>query len=212
MNQCWNIINWTLGNKFQWNFNWNSNIFIQENVCETVVCEMASTSFRPQCVKLISHLHSFVHKFSLNCPIFYKFYTKHGSLTAVLCVKFLNDWEIEMDFMDEWDFMTRWDCEFKMSFRGISEKVNLWIYFLLGIFCMAQSLGYFTLSRLWYRLFIAWFTENLPNCETTCSWQKIYMYWQCSGWSFIMFGAVVDTTAWIVLFVLNILSVYLCGN
>ena len=81
-----------------------------------------------------------------------------------------------------------------------------------GIFYIAQSLGYFTLSRLWYRLFIAWFTENLPNSETTCSWQKIYMYWQCSGWSFIMCGVVVDTTACIVLFVLNISSVYLCGN
>ena len=42
LNQCWNVVNWTLGNKLQWNFNRNSNIFIQENAFENVVCEMAS--------------------------------------------------------------------------------------------------------------------------------------------------------------------------
>ena len=28
LNQCWNIVNWTLGNKFQWNFHQNTAIFI----------------------------------------------------------------------------------------------------------------------------------------------------------------------------------------
>ena len=44
LNHCWNIVNWTLGNKLQWNFNLNSNIFIQEIhlKIENVVCEMAS--------------------------------------------------------------------------------------------------------------------------------------------------------------------------
>ena len=42
LNHCWNIVNWTLGNKLQWNFNRNSNIFIQENALENVVCKMAS--------------------------------------------------------------------------------------------------------------------------------------------------------------------------
>ena len=42
LNQCWNIVNWTLRNKFQWNCNRNSNIFIQENAFENIVCEMAS--------------------------------------------------------------------------------------------------------------------------------------------------------------------------
>ena len=50
LNQCWNIVNWTLGNKLQWNFNRNSNIFIEENAFENVVCEMLSISSRPQCV------------------------------------------------------------------------------------------------------------------------------------------------------------------
>ena len=35
--QCWNIVNWTLRNKHQWNFHQNSHIFIQENVFENIV-------------------------------------------------------------------------------------------------------------------------------------------------------------------------------
>ena len=59
LNHCWNIVNWALRNKFQWNFNRNSNIFIQENALENVVCEMASILFRPQCVNSsITSLHS----------------------------------------------------------------------------------------------------------------------------------------------------------
>ena len=41
----------TLRNKLQWKFNRNSNIFIQENALENVVCEMASILSRPQGVK-----------------------------------------------------------------------------------------------------------------------------------------------------------------
>ena len=51
LNQCWNIVNWTLRNKLQWNFNRNRNIFVQENALENVVCEMASFWSRPQWVK-----------------------------------------------------------------------------------------------------------------------------------------------------------------
>ena len=51
LNQCWNIVNWTLRNKLQWNFTRNSYIFIQENALENVVCEMASILSRPQYVK-----------------------------------------------------------------------------------------------------------------------------------------------------------------
>ena len=38
-------------NKFQWNFNWHSNIFIQENAFQNVICEKPSILSRPQCVK-----------------------------------------------------------------------------------------------------------------------------------------------------------------
>ena len=52
LNQWWNIVNWTLRNKLQWNFNRNSNIFINKNAFEDVVCEMVSILSRPQCVKV----------------------------------------------------------------------------------------------------------------------------------------------------------------
>ena len=51
LNQCWNIVNWTLGNKLQWNFNRNSNISFLENALESVVCEIAAILSRSQCVK-----------------------------------------------------------------------------------------------------------------------------------------------------------------
>ena len=55
--QCWNIVYWTLWNKFQGNFNRNSNIFIHENEFESVVCEMASILSRPLCVKYLCHVN-----------------------------------------------------------------------------------------------------------------------------------------------------------
>ena len=45
------IVNWTHGNKLQWNFNRNSNIFIQENASKHVVWKAAAILSRPQCVK-----------------------------------------------------------------------------------------------------------------------------------------------------------------
>ena len=48
LNQCWNIVDWTLRNKTQWQFNQNFNIFIHENAIEIVVCEMASILLRPE--------------------------------------------------------------------------------------------------------------------------------------------------------------------
>ena len=40
-----------IGNKPQWNYKRNSNIFNKENTFENVVCEMLLISSRPQCVK-----------------------------------------------------------------------------------------------------------------------------------------------------------------
>ena len=51
LNQCWVIVNWTLGNKLQWNFNQNAQLFIHENASENIVCERAAILSR------VSHLH-----------------------------------------------------------------------------------------------------------------------------------------------------------
>ena len=47
LKQCWDIVNWILGNKLQWNLNWNLNIFIEENAFEIVVWK-----WRPFCLGL----------------------------------------------------------------------------------------------------------------------------------------------------------------
>ena len=49
-NQWWNIINWNLKNKLQWNFKQNSYIFIQDNAFENVVWKMVAILSQPQCV------------------------------------------------------------------------------------------------------------------------------------------------------------------
>ena len=51
--QCWNIVNWTLRNKLQWNLNWNSHIFIQGNVFENIIWKMAAILSQPQSVKQV---------------------------------------------------------------------------------------------------------------------------------------------------------------
>ena len=45
-NQFWFIVNWTLRNKFRWNFNQNRKLFIHENASENVLCEMTAILFR----------------------------------------------------------------------------------------------------------------------------------------------------------------------
>ena len=50
LNQYWNIVNLTTGNKPKWNLKQNSYIFTEENAFENVVWKMASMLFRPQCV------------------------------------------------------------------------------------------------------------------------------------------------------------------
>ena len=53
LNQWWNIVNWALRNKLQWNLNRNSYIFIQENAFENVSSKMVAILSWPQCVNLI---------------------------------------------------------------------------------------------------------------------------------------------------------------
>ena len=67
LNQCWNIVNRTSRNKFQWKLNQNSNIFIQEIAFENVVCTMASIFSRPQWVKSITYADVVLSTFDLRC-------------------------------------------------------------------------------------------------------------------------------------------------
>ena len=51
LNQCRNSVNWSPGNKFQWNFYQTLHIFIQENAFENVARKLAVILPRPQYVK-----------------------------------------------------------------------------------------------------------------------------------------------------------------
>ena len=51
LSQCYNIVNWTLRNKIQWNLTQNSYIFIQENAFENVVWKMADILSRLQYIR-----------------------------------------------------------------------------------------------------------------------------------------------------------------
>ena len=42
LNLRWDIVNWTLRNKLQWNFNQNTKLFIHENASEIIVGETAA--------------------------------------------------------------------------------------------------------------------------------------------------------------------------
>ena len=52
LNQCWNIVNWTIRNKRQWKLNKNLFIFVQENGFENV-WKMAAILSGPQCVNVL---------------------------------------------------------------------------------------------------------------------------------------------------------------
>ena len=57
MNQCWNIVNWTLGNQLQWNFNQNLYIFISEDA-----------NWQPSCLSLnVSKLECIWSTRYVNC-------------------------------------------------------------------------------------------------------------------------------------------------
>ena len=52
-NQCWLIVNWTIGNEYHWNLNQNRMTFVQENNFEYIVWEPAVILSRPKCVYCI---------------------------------------------------------------------------------------------------------------------------------------------------------------
>ena len=56
LNQCCNIGNSHLRNKFQWNLKRNSYIFIQEIAFENIVSELTAISSRSQCINRLGLL------------------------------------------------------------------------------------------------------------------------------------------------------------
>ena len=55
------IVNWAIGNKFQWNFNQNTTICIQENEFELVRCKIPALLSQPQCVNTLRQRQNGCH-------------------------------------------------------------------------------------------------------------------------------------------------------
>ena len=62
LNHCWNIVNWILMNKPQWNLTRNSYIFIQENKLK-----MSAGKWRPFCPGGISQCGKCIHVTTSSC-------------------------------------------------------------------------------------------------------------------------------------------------
>ena len=70
LNQWWLIINWTLRNKLQRNFDQNATIFIQENPFENIICKMSVILYRPQGICLASGDNSCLYQYQESWYIF----------------------------------------------------------------------------------------------------------------------------------------------
>ena len=99
-NAGWIIVNWTLANIFQWKFNQNTAIFIEENAHENIVCEMAFTLSRPQGVKVVLYITSL--KIPTSGRTFY--ITGDRILREEMCnVKYCS--QLKNGYMDNFDSM-----------------------------------------------------------------------------------------------------------
>ena len=69
LNQCWNIANWTLRSKLQWNLNRNPYSFIDENAFEYVVWKIVAILSWPQCVNVVQYIP---RANGITCPCTYR--------------------------------------------------------------------------------------------------------------------------------------------
>ena len=61
LNQCWNCVNWTLGNKLKCSLNRNLYILIQGNVLEYDARELVTILSRSQCVNPPPYSTTYMH-------------------------------------------------------------------------------------------------------------------------------------------------------
>ena len=84
LNQWWIIVNWTPRNKFQWNFNQNTHLFIHDNASENIVCDFFRRPFCPGRDELTC-----INKRQDLC----NFYVKHSSFYVKCFFFLLNNWK-----------------------------------------------------------------------------------------------------------------------
>ena len=151
LNQCWNIVNWTIGNKLQWNFNRYSNIFIQENAFENVVCKMVAIFSRPQCVNHISVMKMrrcvpgetiFTrYPYSRNTAIFYKTILFHHNTTYGIAIVFNQTFKRIRNIVQ--------NMHLSFQHRDLTMRCFVCI-------CRKLKLFFFHGIRLWLEMVIIW--------------------------------------------------------
>ena len=80
LNQQWRIIDLTPWNKFKWNFNQNTNIFMLENAFDDVVCNISAILSQPRRIKNVF----FFFNFFGNHELWTKFVNQMPSFTRGL--------------------------------------------------------------------------------------------------------------------------------
>ena len=116
------------GNKFQWNLSKNSNLFIQENAFENIVCEKAFASFRLilfiacMFIKVYCVLF-FVVCYSINHIVI----IHHHNIETFVCVYSLNmSWKYIIYCSVFWI----WLCILEVSLKSCEKETHNWIKWL----------------------------------------------------------------------------------
>ena len=110
LNQCCIIINWTLGNKPQWNSNWNTKCFIHDNSFENVFCEMAAILSRGRWVKAWMSIRS--NRKKIGCNYLSIYYIKHWF-----------SWSLLVNRQGHWYCSIRY-IQYGIYFHELSIEIN----------------------------------------------------------------------------------------
>ena len=110
LNQCWIIVNWTLANTFQWKFNQNTTIFIEENAFENVVWKMAAIFLGLIVLKIAIQSHWVLYMSLLTC------------LQPLWC------WECSMTTRSTWSLCKRfkWSSSILCFTKNCLHYLEIW--------------------------------------------------------------------------------------
>ena len=137
LNQSWVIVNWTIGNKLQWNFYQNTKLFLHENVFQNIVCEMAAILSRggwvkglsQQCCEMISneneHYHAYISSVSSRQLLqqqlgMHKWYFLSDMLTHCGLVMPYGNIDLDHNWLRLW--LVAWQCHCPIHYQT---NVNL---------------------------------------------------------------------------------------
>ena len=130
LNQHWNCVNWTLGNKLQRNFNRNSNTFIQWNPFENV-CEMASICLGLNVLKMNIRfaIGKHLHRFPINA---HALRIEKNVLEMLIYVGY----SIEHD----WELWSYYGLSTDFGMRYIPQNMSMFsLSFLIPFMCSIKS-------------------------------------------------------------------------